>query len=368
MRYLIIGGGISGTSAAEEIRKLDAGSTITILSEEQYPIYSRVLLPHYIKGKIPRERCFLKKPEWYAAQKIDWLPGVSALQLDVVNKFVSVSDGREYEYDKLLIASGGEVKMLPEDQRGISYLRTIDDADHLLQLLNEGPKEATIIGGGFIGLEYVNIFADRHIPAEMHLRDERILPSVLDVDSSELIRLKAEADGVTFRPKSFPEHLQGLVGVGVGIAPELGWLKDGGIETDRGVITDEFLQTNIADIYAAGDITEFYDTVVERRVKIGNWMNAMQQGRAAGKTMAGVKTAFDLVSSYATSCRGMEIIFIGDVDRRAAEQVVVKGSVAEGGVAQHFVRGGKLVGATLVNRNSDRAGLTKQIKDKTFYV
>lgn len=94
-------------------------------------------------------------------------------------------------------------------------------------------------------------------------------------------------------------------------------------------------------------------------------MNAQMQGRAVAKTMAGQRTAFELVSSYATNCRGMEVIFIGDVSRTAAEEIRVVGSKAEGGVAQHFLRGGRMVGASLVNRNADRAELTKRIREKT---
>ncbi|MEK7105383.1 MAG: FAD-dependent oxidoreductase [Patescibacteria group bacterium] len=368
MRYLIIGGGVAGTSAAEEIRKLDAESSITILSEEEHQLYSRVLLPHYIKGKIPRERCFLKKQTWYAEQKIDWLPGVTAVKLDTQNKFVAASDGREYEYDKLLIASGGEVRLLPADSRGTCYLRTLDDADHLLQLLGEAPMSASIVGGGFIGLEFINIFADRKIPAKLHMKEERFFPSVLDEDSSALIREKAEADGIAFKTGSTPEALEGLVGVGIGIAPNIAFATEAGVKTNRGVLTNEFLETNIADVYSAGDVAEFFDLVAGRQVMVGNWQNAMQQGRTVGKTMAGQRAAFELVSSYATNCRGVEVIFIGDVDRKAADEVIVKGSKAAGGVAQYFVRGGKLVGATLVNRNAERALATTTIKNREPYV
>ena len=88
MKYLIIGGGVAGTTCAEELRKRDSQAEITILSEEHHPLYSRVLLPHYIKGKIPRERVFLKRDTWYGEQNIEWMPGVSAQHLDPKNKFV----------------------------------------------------------------------------------------------------------------------------------------------------------------------------------------------------------------------------------------------------------------------------------------
>lgn len=380
MRYVIIGAGIAGTTAAEELRKLDPSAEVVLLSEELHRVYSRVLLPHYVKGKVEREKCFLKKEDWYAAQNIEWLPGVVAESIDTTNKFVMGSDGREYDYDKLLITTGGEVKTIEVSDRQVSYFRTLDDADHLLQLLGEllpsprGDKEgweaphADIIGGGFIALEYINMFADRQISADVHLRGARFFRSVLDVDSSELIRAKAESDGITVHQNSVKESFDGLVGVGIGIAPDLSLVRQAGIEVNDGIKTNEYLETNLADVYAAGDVAEYFDLIAGRQRMSGNWMNAQMQGRAVAKVMTGNRTAFRLVSSYATNCRGLEVIFIGDTGREAAEEIRVIGSIAEGGVAQHFLRGGKLVGATLVGRNADRAKLTKAINDQTPYV
>ncbi len=371
MRYLIIGGGIAGTSAAEELRKLDPESEITILSEEQHRLYSRVLLPHYIKAKVPRERVFLKKPEWYDEQKIDWLPGVIAESLDVKNKFVAASDGREYEYDKLLLVTGGEVKLVSGDARGVSYFRTLDDADHLLQLMNEYESgRVGIVGGGFIALEYINIFAERKLKADLFLRGETFFGRALDRDSSELIRRKAEADGITVHTKTTVESPEefALLGVGIGITPDLKWISEAGIEVGEGIKANEYLETNISDVFTAGDVAEFFDVIADRQLIVGNWMSATMQGRTVAKTMFGERTKFELVSSYATNCRGMEVIFIGDTDRAAAERVVVEGSDADGGVVQKFIRGGRMVGATLVNRNSERADLTRLIKEKIPYV
>ncbi len=367
MRYLIIGGGIAGTTAAEELRKIDAEASIILLSEEQHRVYSRVLLPHYVKGKIERERCFLKKPEWYADQKIDWLPGVVAESIDTQNRFVAASDGREYEYDKLLITTGGEVKTLEAHDRNVSYFRTLDDADHLLQLLGEGVKHADIIGGGFIALEYINIFADRKIKADLHLHGEHFFSAVLDADSSDLIAEKAQADHIKVHKHAKPEVFEGLVGVGIGIAPEVGFTKAAGIDVDGGIKTNEYLETNVVDVYAAGDVAEYFDVIAGRHLMSGNWMNAQMQGRHAAKVMSGTREPFRLVSSYATNCRGLEVIFVGDTNRLAAEEVRVVGSKKEGGVAQHFLRGGKLVGATLVGRNADRAQVTKAINDQIPY-
>lgn len=380
MRYVIVGGGIAGTTAAEELRRLSPDAEIVLVSEEHHPVYSRVLLPHYIKGKVPRERCFLKKETWYAEKNIEWLPGIFVTALDVKNRFVALSDNRELPYDKLLLATGGEVNMVLDEPRGISYFRTLDDADHMLQLIRELPAGATaaVYGGGFIACEYVNIFKHFEIPATVIHRGPHFWSKVLDAESGALITQKLAEGGFKVIPDAVVKAVEGeaevasittdrgsvpcnLVGVGIGITPDLSWIKTAGVEVGHGVRTNEYLETNVPDVYAVGDGAEFYDVTVGRQRIAGNWMNAQMQGRLVAKTMAGERTAFKLVSSYATNVLGLELIFIGDTDRTTADKVEVYGSAKEGGVAQRFYRGGKLVGATLVNRNADRASITKEI-------
>ncbi|MBI4592224.1 FAD-dependent oxidoreductase [Candidatus Uhrbacteria bacterium] len=383
MNYLIIGGGVAGTTAAEELRKRDASAEITILSEEHHPLYSRVLLPHYMKGKIPRERVFLKRDTWYAQQDIEWQTGVLAKHLDAKNKFVGGSDGREYPYDKLLIATGGEVRSLEGDLRGVSYLRTLDDADQFLQLVTEQGNQArgVVYGGGFIACEYINLFQHFGISTTVVHRGSHFWTRSLVPEAGELIAKTLKTRGVelhvstSFQSLKGDSELQGIVtsggeypatllGVGIGIEPDLSWLREANVEVETGVKANEFLQTNIPDVYTAGDIAEFFDPIIGRQLQIGNWMNAMSQGRTVAKSMTGEQTSFQLVSSYATNVLGLEIIFVGDVERAMAEKVHVVGSVTDGGITQVFERDGRIVGGVLIGRNTDRAPITSAIQEK----
>jgi len=376
MRHVIIGGGIAGTTAAEELRKLDPSSEITIISKEQHPIYSRVLLPHYIKGKIPRERVFLKKENWYSEQDIDWMPGVLAIHLDTKNKFVELSNGREIEYDKLLIATGGEPRILFENSRNISYLRSLGDADNFLELLNSRDKNCNgeVFGSGFIACEFINLFTHFNIPTRVSLRGEYFWSRVLDREPSEFVNQHLEKSGITLRKNvsfsdSFIEeelkNKSSIFGIGIGIETDFSWLKESGIEIKSGIRANEFLETNISDIYTAGDVAEFYDVIVDRHMKAGNWMSAMAQGRVVAQNMFGKKTTFELVSSYATNILGLEVIFIGDVSKEASDEVRLIGSIDEGGITQLVGRKGQLVGAILLNRNTDRARITEVIRNKS---
>jgi NAD(P)H-nitrite reductase large subunit len=373
MRHVIVGGGVAGTTAAEELRKLDANADITVVSEEEHPLYSRVLLPHYVKEKVPRERVFLKKETWYQEQNIEWLRGVRVESLDVRNKHVALSDGREPLYDKLLIVTGGDVRTIPGDSgEQVSYFRTLDDADHLRWLFDRSQEgdAAAVYGGGFIACEYINMFAHFHRLTSVGLRGPWFWSRVFDEQTGELVNEWMRSHGVNIVTNiGFDEFTANLrnceptvLGIGVGITPDFSWIKEAGIETNMGIRADAFLRTNIPDIFTAGDIAEFYDPIVKRHINVGNWMSAMTHGRVVAKNMLGEAMPVKLVSSYATNVLGLEMIFVGDVERGAADEILVKGSKEAGGITQLFARGGVVVGATIVGRNADRAVVTKAIE------
>lgn len=387
MKYLIIGGGVTGTTAAEELRKTDADAEITIIAAERHRLYSRVLLPRYVKGTLPREKCFLKKEGWYDEQNIDCVFETWANGINVSESSVSTSDSRTFTYDKLLIATSGNLLKFPNELHGISYLRTIDDADHLIELLDEtisspaGKRRAGIVGGSFIAVEYLNFYAQHKIPADLFMLQDTFFGGALDAESFAVLRNRIEAEGIKLHPNKSTTKLLGekriegvqcgdetfelsLLGVGIGLRPDLAMFGKAGIDINRGIITNEFLETNAPNVFAAGDVAEFYDLLAERHVMVGNWLNAQAQGRVIAKTMAGERTAFSAVRAYSTNVCGIEVIFIGDTEPKLADKIEKRGSVEENGVTQIFSRNGRIVGATLVNRNADRAELTQQIQGK----
>jgi len=384
MRYVIIGGGVAGTTAAGELRKLDSSAEITLISEEQHPLYSRVLLPHYLLGKVERDRVFLKKETWYAEQEIEWLRGEMVTVVNPRNKFVGLLSGREIEYDKLLITTGGHPRVIDEDLRGVSYFRTLDDADHMNQLfLGRGSHvRGGIYGGGFIACEYLNLFAHFKIPTTLAHRGAHFWTRVLEPVSGELIASHLTEQGVELHAGAQLQGLEGdkeltgfvtskgrheatILGIGIGVTPDLSWLAEAGIETGFGIKTNEYLETNILDIYAAGDVAEYFDTILGRQLNIGNWTNAMSQGRVVAKTMVGERTAYEMVTSYAMNVLGLDMIFIGDTLKAVADQVHLIGSIETGGITQIHERDGRIVGGVCLGRNTDRGAITKGIKEKT---
>ena len=158
MRYVILGGNIAGTTFAETLRKLDPDAAITIIERDPHPCYSRVLLPHYVKGKIPREKLFLKQLDWYESQEIELMRNVEALSIDSENRFVATSEGREIPYDVLVVTTGGDVNTIPFANREVSYFRGIEDADQMLTLiretesLHETQRRMVIDGAGCVAI------------------------------------------------------------------------------------------------------------------------------------------------------------------------------------------------------------------------
>jgi len=255
----------------------------------------------------------------------------------------------------------------------------------LLALLHETKmrpveeQKAVVYGGGFMALEYINIFAQFGIACDVVMRGKGFWSSTLSEHSQAVMAKKAIDGGIQLH---FDEgeivmigekHIEGVrlrdgatlpcavLGVGIGMHADQKFYADCGIEVKGGVVVNEFLETTFDGIYAVGDGAEFFDTHVGRHVVYGNWMNAQMQGRAVAKTILGERTAFDLVSSYATNLLGMHIVFIGDVDKKAADEVRQVTS-AEAASVEEFYRGGKLVGAVLVGDISRRAEITGLIK------
>src|SRR3989344_7389737 len=380
--FLIIGGSAAGTTAAETIRNNLPNSSITIVTDENHEQYSRVLLPHYIRGKVSREQVFLKKPSWYSEKNIELIRGIKAVSLEPASHKVKVSSGEDYHYKKLLIAIGGEVIKLNvpgADLTNILYLRTIEDADMVIEASKKS-KKGLVIGGGFVSLDFAAGFRVNGVQEVTILtRDPYFWSGHLDPESGRIMKNLLSANRVEimtgeevdfFEPtslklrgsrglvggvvtKSKKKLESDIVGVGIGIKSDLEWLTRAGIKTDRAIVTNEYLETNLVDVYAAGDCAQFHDVFFERQHIMGNWANATSQGNAVGRTMSGARTVFETVSSYSDTFFDNSYSFIGVTDEKFADDVVSRGSVEAGKMTRIFVKKmnglTRIVGATVIN-------------------
>lgn len=385
--YLIIGGGIAGVTAAETIRQEDPDAAIAIISQEPHILYSRVLLPNYVKGKIRRDQVFLRTVDDFEKRNIDLLLGKEAIFLNTEKKEVKVKSGESYSFDKLLIASGGSPRAMNipgENLAGVFRLQTLDDADQLVKFLPEAQK-AIVIGGGFISLEFLEIAEAHKIPATLIARDARFFNGVLDQNGGELMHKNFERFGVNliFEDEALEfggqERVSGLrtkkglvlqgdvVGVGIGLKMNgdftLG--TSVGVTPGRGIRTNEFLETANPGIFAAGDIAEYFDVVFGRHHKHGNWTNAFLQGRVAGQNMLGREAvAFKNVPFYSIANLGLHITFLGEAEDAEEVETVSRVDLTLRRYERFFLREEKLVGAVLINMFHDKPMLAELIEKK----
>lgn len=385
-KYLIIGGGVAGTTAAETLRNLDATSSIAVVSDEPHFFYSRIALSkeNYMLEKLPESAVWLKKAGFYNEKRVAFLRGIAATGLDPAKKQVLVNADETLSYDKLLLAVGGTPRrwtILGSDKKGIYYLRTLDDARAMMAEFKT-LQAGLLIGGGFITFELCDILVKRGIKATVLLREPYYWANLLDEESGRLIEdvlkkhgveiLSEEeavevfggdhADGVkTNKGRKIPAH---FISVGIGIVDRIGPFRSSGLAVQKGILTDAYLHTNLPDVWAAGDCAEYHDVILNEQLQLGNWANAMLQGRTAAMNMAGKKTEYRALSAYTTQGLGLTICFVGDVRVTPDKMVIKRGSRALGKYARLIAKDNRIIGATLLNATPELPWISKLITDQ----
>jgi NAD(P)H-nitrite reductase large subunit len=384
-KYLIIGGGVAGTTTAETIRQNDPAGSIAIISDEPYPFYSRIMLskPNFFLEKIPFEQIWLKKESWYPENKIEFLGGKKAAQLDAAQKIITLKDGEQIGYEKLLLATGGCARQWPipgADKDGICYLRNLDQAKELIASVKTA-KQAIAVGSGFVSFEMCEMMRLAGLEVTLVMREPYYWYPLLDEDSGKMIERDLEKGGVKILRNSEVVQILGdkklegvilkdgikidcqLAVIGIGLQCDLEWLKQAGVQTNRGILANEYLGTNLPDIYTAGDVAEFKDIVLGEQVQLGNWVNAQMQGRAAALNMLGKKQPFRMVSFYTAQGFGISIAFSGDVRVDESRKVIKRGSPEINSYVRLIIdRNNEIVGATFINRTQEMAAVNKLIE------
>lgn len=377
---VIIGGGIAGVSAAEELRTRDNSCDIFLIERENNPLYSRVLLPHYVKGVIPREKVFLKSDAWYAEKRIVYLSGAEVTAIDPRNQFVRLDDERELPYDELIIATGARPRLLTPHVKGMHYFYTLTDADgvraHIDRLTST--DHAIVYGGGFISCEFINALVKAGKKPTVLLRGRGFWSKALLEDGQQFLRdiLSAQdipvyenvGDIETFAENDMligvkdaygKEYSAQFLGIGIGVELETELAEDAEITVAQGILAEKNLLTSAPHVYTAGDVAETFDEYTDRSRIHGNWAHAQQEGRKAAKMCRGEAPAALPPSQYSTDLLGTKIAFIGDVEKAAAHEV--RKLPTDAGYTQIFLRDGRLVGAILLGNMTDRMKLTNML-------
>ena len=385
-KYVIIGGGAAGVAAAEAIRQIDQNGSLTIVSDEKHTLYSRVMLskPNFFLGKIPFDQVYLKGDDWYHENRINFLGGQTASSVDGVNKIISLTTGEKLPYEKLLLAIGVRARTLNvpgADKSWVHYLRTLEDGKKIMADLKTG-KTAVVVGGGFISFEMADLLKLAGLDTTIILREAYFWEPILDEASGLMIENSITKNGLKIIKQAEIAEINGadsvtgvtlkngrqlssdLVLCGIGVINQVDWLKSAGLAVNKGILANEYLETNLPAVWVAGDIAEYKDVLLAENVQMGNWVNAREQGRIAGLNMASdQKHQFKFVSFYTTQGLGLTIAFVGDVAPGRDRLIVPRGAPALNSYARLIIVGRELVGATLINRTAELTTIAKLIEN-----
>ena len=299
-KYLIVGGGMAADSAIHGIRKIDPSSAIAVICEELHPPYDRPPLSKSLWKDAQFESIWRSQHNLDVAIHI----GKKIVNLDPVKKTATDNAGNSYTYEKLLLATGGSVRRLPNADENVIYFRTVDDYRNLRQLCEHG-SDFVVIGGGFIGSEIAAALAMNNKRVTMLFPESGIGARVYPRPLSEYLNSYYQEKGITLHAADTVRSIQrsgkkfvvttengkvisvdGVV-AGLGIQPNTDLAAQAGLEIDNGIVVDELLRTSNPDIFAAGDVANFYSRLLEKRMRVEHEDNANTMGEIAGMNMAG---------------------------------------------------------------------------------
>lgn len=379
--YLIIGGGVSGTAAAELLRERERYSSVAILGGEEYPLYSRVLIPHYLKNRISRDALFLRKISDYEERGIAFFPSVFVSRLDLERREAYAAGGETFPYKKLLIASGGKPNTisfgLPEDLMKVLRMHTVKDADEIKEILKSYKnKEALVVGENFIALEFIETFLVNGFRVHASARSNFFNEKRFGALGGAIIEEVFKKNGVIIHKKAeIKSFYQGeiylsngekvptnLAGVGIGI--ESNFQPFSGLKTNKGILTNEFLETSDPNVYASGDVAEYFDGMSGVSRTSGNWTTAFLQGKTAALNMLGGHEVFRSVPTYNINHLGLGIASLGFTDDADEIWEHEGSSTHMFGLARVFLKEGRVAGALLINRFNDKITLARLIEEK----
>ena len=329
---VIVGGGAAGNAAAEMLRRLGYSGRITMLSADASPPCDRPNLSKgYLSGAAPAEFMPLRPTTFYEEHRIALKLNARVAAIDAPGRQVQLVDGTRHAYDALLLATGAEPIRLDIPGANLPHvhlLRTMADGDALLARARTA-KRAVVIGSSFIGLEVAASLRARDISVDIVAPEAVPMLKILGEEVGTFIRALHERHGVTFHlgttASSIDNHqvtlkngeqlAADLVVVGIGVRPAIALAEQAGLAVDRGVVVDEYLETSIPGIFAAGDIARWHDRQTGERIRVEHWVVAERQGQTAARNILGARERFDAVPFFWTDQYNFSLAYVGHAER-----------------------------------------------------
>ncbi len=387
MKIVIIGNSVASINAIEAIREKDKISEIKVISDEQSRTYSHPLLPNLIVGDVSRseERFYYRDRNFYEKNNIKTILGNKATEIVPKGKYIKLENNEKITYDKLIITAGGTPfipKMDGVELEGVHTITNIKSANKLKKDLSN-IQRCVVVGGGLIGSKIAEKLAKHGVKVTIVELMQRVLFPVLDDTAADYIHKQLKDLGVKLILGDSVVKMDGdkrvkrailssgksidtdSIIVAVGVRPNIEFIKDSKIETNKGIIVNDYMQTNIDTIYAAGDIVEAYDVVVSQKRPIPILPLAARQGRVAGLNITGENVKYKGgFPTNSITIGNVSFISMGIVDSDKFEVLSIK---KDGEYRKFIVDDNKLVGMILVG-NIEKAGIFNWMIQNRFDV
>ena len=382
---MIVGNGFAGTTAAEQLRKHDPSCEIVLFGDEPYTLYNRISLPPMLRRQIPEAKVMIRDRAWHEQHRIDLQLETKVERVDTQSRVVEAA-GKSFPYDALLLATGGRPnpsgKPGADGAANVFPFQYLDDTRAISEQIDQS-KAGVAIGGSFIAYELAEAFSSRGLETHWIMRGPRALHRIVDEDAGELLHEAAHADGVHMH---YGEEVEEFVrsngaitkvrtnkgieieaqcyGYGFGLSMNTELCEGSGIETSRnGILCDDHLQTNVPHVYAAGDVADFYDPILELRYRMGTWNNAGAHGKVVALNMMGGSEKYHDVPEYSSLLfKGQTITQFGlGTDLRPDLEIARKIDREKKWYRALFFWEDRLVGGLMLGKGN-RAGKRKYVE------
>lgn len=375
MRYVIIGNSIASAGCIEGIRRVDSDGEILVISNEPYHIYSRPLISYWLSRKV--EDVSYRPKDYYEKYRVTPILGKSVVQVDFESKELILENGERIAYDKLLIATGGKPfipNILGLDKKNIFTFIKFDDVKELDKALFDGAR-VTVVGAGLSGLKAVEALVKRNCRVTVVELAGRILGSILDEEGAKMVQEIFEEKGVRFFLEDSVSEISGnekveeillksgellptdILIFAIGVIPNVDIFRGTKLKINRGILVNERMETNIPDVYSAGDVVEALDLLTNESRVIPILPNAYIQGEIAGSNMAGREITYS--GSFPMNSIGffdIHIMSAGMVNPPSDIEVIKRIDMEKRIYRKFYIKNGQILGFMFIN-SIDRTGM-----------
>jgi len=378
-KYVILGGGMVAGYAAKGLveRGLRPGELTIVSADSSVPYERPPLSKGFLAGKDSEASVRINPEEYYSEHGIELLLKCEVKTIDTARRVLHLSSGGDLSFEKLILATGASVRALdvPGSRlSGIYYLRSLEDSKRIRSHAATA-KQALVIGGGFIAMEVASVLAQKGIATTMLLREDRVWSRLFTPAMSRFFEGYYASRGVQLVKQAEVAALGGesavssaalsngqtiacdMVVAGLGVTPVTGIIA-AGIPVDNGVLVNEYLETSIPGIFAAGDVANYQDTLYGKRRRVEHWDNAVSQGQHCARALLGERAPFVHVPYFFSDVFDLSYEFWGDTAE--AGEVVERGDLSSNSFSVWWLKQNQLVAAFTLNRPEDERTVAPQ--------